>query len=286
MITGHRRLTVTAALLALLLILTTSAGFAQDDGATYEVTITNLTESQPLTPPLAATHGEGVSVYTEGEAASSELQQVAENGNLDPLQMALSNNMEVAEVVVTPAGDPPPLMPGQSVTFEIHAGENAQSFSFVSMLICTNDGFTGLDGVSLPSEMDGSATFTTMSYDAGTEMNTESFADLVPPCPALTGVESMAEGSGQSNPELAENGVVMMHPGIQGNADLDAMTHGWSDPVAEVTITYAGSMMMPESLPETGGASRLPVLPLATVVAGLLLLTSALVLRPRLLRLR
>lgn len=173
-------------------------------------------------------------------------------------------------------------MPGQSVTFEIHAGENTQSFSFVSMLICTNDGFTGLDSVRLPSEMDGSATFTTMSYDAGTEINTENFADLVPPCPALTGVESMAEGSGMSNPDLHEMGVVMMHPGIEGDGDLDAMTHGWTDPVAQVTIEYAESMMMePEMMPKTGGANPFPLLPAVALIAGTLLLGGAYALRPR-----
>ena len=30
--------------------------------------------------------------------------------------------------------------------------EGAQFFSFVSMLICTNDGFTGLDTIKLPKK--------------------------------------------------------------------------------------------------------------------------------------
>ena len=53
----HRRLTIIAALLALLLTFTTSAGFAQTEGATYEVTITNHTEGPPLTPRHAQCHG-------------------------------------------------------------------------------------------------------------------------------------------------------------------------------------------------------------------------------------
>ena len=41
-----------------------------------------------------------------------------------------------------------------------------------------------------------------------------------------------------SNPALAEFGVIAMHPGIIGGIDdLDPGIHGWTDPVAEVTIT-------------------------------------------------
>ena len=43
-------------------------------------------------------------------------------------------------------------------------------------------------------------------------------------------------GTGMSNPALAEGGVIHHHAGIQGGVDLTPMTHGWSDPVAEVTV--------------------------------------------------
>jgi hypothetical protein len=46
------------------------------------------------------------------------------------------------------------------------------------MLICTNDGFTGVNKLKLPSEIGQSVTVRTQAYDAGTEL----FADLVPPC--------------------------------------------------------------------------------------------------------
>ena len=71
---------------------------------------------------------------------------------------------------------------------------------------------------------------------AGTEVNTEDFADLVPPCPALTGVMSTDMGTGMSNPALAENGVIRHHDGVAGGDDLQAGLHGWQDPVARVTI--------------------------------------------------
>ncbi len=51
----------------------------------YEVTITNLTPGQPITPPLLVTHAENTGFFTPGEMASNEIQQLAKNGNAEPL---------------------------------------------------------------------------------------------------------------------------------------------------------------------------------------------------------
>lgn len=206
------------------------------DMRSYEVTITNLTAGQPFTPPAAATHRRAIDAYEVGQAASLGVQEIAENGNLGPFVTALEQSKDVSGLVVAVAGDPPPLMPGASVTFEIEAADGAQFFSFVSMLVCTNDGFTGLDAVKLPNQVGGTASWNSYAYDAGTEINTEDFADIVPPCPVLTGVPSSDPGSGMSDPALAENGVIRLHPGIAGGDDLLAGLHGWTDPVAHVEI--------------------------------------------------
>lgn len=100
-----------------------------------------------------------------------------------------------------------------------------------------NDGFTGVAGGRLPKHVGDTETIETNAYDAGTELNTEDFADLVPPCPMLTGVESDEPGTGMSNPALAENGVIHAHEGILGIADLDPELHGWTDPVARIEVT-------------------------------------------------
>ena len=39
-----------------------------------------------------------------------------------------------------------------------------------------------------------------------------------------------------SNPLLAEDGIVIPHPGINGGADLLPEAHGWSDPVTKIEI--------------------------------------------------
>jgi hypothetical protein len=105
------------------------------------------------------------------------------------------------------------------------------------MLICTNDGFTGLDSLALPANVGDSVTAYRDGYDAGTEINTEDFADMVPPCQGLIGVSSDDAGTGMSNPDLAEGGVITHHDGILGGDDLIPEVHNWANPVIKVTVT-------------------------------------------------
>ena len=79
----------------------------------------------------------------------------------------------------------------------------------------------------------------TSAYDAGTEVNTESFSDIVPPCQLLSGLTPMG-GSGMSDPGLAEGGVIHHHAGISGGADLDPAFHGWGNPVGSIVVTRLG----------------------------------------------
>ena len=67
-------------------------------------------------------------------------------------------------------------------------------------------------------------------------MNTEDFADIVPPCQGLIGVTSGDAGTGTSNPLLAETGVVIPHAGVVGDDDLVRRVHDWADPVAKIEI--------------------------------------------------
>jgi hypothetical protein len=99
------------------------------------------------------------------------------------------------------------------------------------MLICTNDGFTGLDGVALPGGFQ-PATYHSAGYDAGTEANDERSASIVDPCFVIGPTTGPADGNGRT----ATNGNITHHPGIQGGAGLDPDAHGWEDAVARITI--------------------------------------------------
>jgi hypothetical protein len=207
------------------------------EGSVYEVTVENLTANQPFTPPLVATHRAAVHIFRVGQAASEGVRQIAENGDLDPMIAAIEADRHFADYAVLFGPDVPPVLGGQVVSGQLRASLGATRLSWISMLVCTNDGFTGSTSVALPRQVGDAVSFLTNAYDAGTEINTENFDDLVPPCGPLTGVDSQGRGTGVSNPALAEGGVIHHHPGIQGSADLIPAIHGWTDPVARVTVT-------------------------------------------------
>ncbi len=217
-----------------------------DGAASYTVTITNLTDGQPFTPPLVASHRPAVDLYEVGKPASEAIKEIAENGNLGPaVEFATESKAakHIADAVVAlPSEGPPPILPGESRTFTLTSSNGANLISWASMLICTNDGFVGIDSVRLPKQVGDTVSLTADAYDAGTEINTEDLADIVPPCQGLTGVsdEMGAPGVGMSDPALAEGGVIAGHPGIAGVGDLLPGLHGWTDPVATVVIERTG----------------------------------------------
>ncbi len=241
--TSRRRTALRATLLATLALLVAATGaLANGRESTYEITITNLTGGQPFSPPVLVTHRAPATVFQVGEAASTGIQQIAENGNNGPLLEALEGSrfvydVQEGSVPLVPAGTPGSGMFPDSATYQVTAGDTAKYLSIAMMLICTNDGFTGLDSLPIPGRVGRSITVYANAYDAGTEINTEDFADIVPPCQGLIGVTSDDPGTGMSNPALAEGGVVAMHAGIAGGVDLVPEVHGWSEPVAMITIT-------------------------------------------------
>lgn len=204
-----------------------------DNAAQYEVTVSNSTSGQPFTPPVLATHKRGEEIFEVGDEASHAIQQLAENGDVPGLVAELNSDGDFGAVVV---GDGP-VVPGAEATYTFWAPRNKRRISFASMLICSNDGFAGLDGARLPRWAGETSSFALEAYDAGSELNTEAFADLVPPCGPLTGVDSGGQGTGMSNLALAENGEITHHAGIAGSGDLDATLHGWTGSVGALTIT-------------------------------------------------
>ncbi len=223
---------VVAAVVAALVVPTAASaegdGHGGGDAPTYTVTITNLTEAQYLTPPNWAAHDRSVDVFQRGRPASAGVQAVAENGGVPVLAAELQGAVDDAGAGVSGVGGDGPISPGSSATFEFTTDE--RFFSLVSMVVCTNDGFAGIDSRRLPGQDGGTRTFHVRALDAGTEINTEMRADLVPAPFCGEG-----EGSGESNPELAENGVIRLHRTLKGVGDLDPALD-WRGPVAEVTI--------------------------------------------------
>src|SRR3954469_4970475 len=131
-----------------------SSAAAQMATKTYEVTITNITASkQALSPLVIATHPASAHAWQMGQLASKGLEMVAEDGMPDLLANELKG---VATDVATTHAH---LLPGDSITVHITAHQD-DVLSAASMLVETNDGFTGLDSVALSA-----GDHDTMAYD-------------------------------------------------------------------------------------------------------------------------
>lgn len=235
----HARLVI-ATLAGLLLIPLVGGPATASHSATYRVTITNLTTSQPLSPPVVATHRRSLHLFEVGRLASDNLAAIAQAGDQVPLAMALEANRRVTDVVdvARPLSRSGTTTGGFSDTVDLRITARwGDRLSLATMLICTNDGITGLDGVRLPRH--GSIAFALAAYDAGRENNTERSVDMVDPCSALGPVALPGDPNGNDDigPATSPPRRIGPHRGIAGQADLDPAVHGWETPVAVVTVT-------------------------------------------------
>lgn len=207
---------ITAALLS-------SPAIAGDHhNATYLITITNITKNIQFTPFLATTHRSDVQLFEVGTAASEDLAKIAEGGDISPLKATLEANNRVIDTAAS-AGL---LMPGASVSMEIEAGKYPAlngKLSLVSMLLPTNDNFVALNSVALPNK--GTKTYFANAYDAGSELNDESCANI--PGPTCGGEGYSVEGG---------EGYIYPAPGIHGEGDLSSAMYDWDGAVVKVAV--------------------------------------------------
>jgi hypothetical protein len=122
------------------------------------------------------------------------------------------------------------IAPGASANVFITTTSAANRISVAAMLICSNDGFASVRGART-SQHRGQTTRYGAAWDAGTEINTQLFGDIVPPCSGIPNV-----GTGETSPALAENGTVHRHRGITDGGDLSPATHGFKNPLIKVTV--------------------------------------------------
>jgi hypothetical protein len=114
------------------------------------------------------------------------------------------------------------ILPGESMSYNFTTKSKYNRFSLVSMLVNTNDAFTGFTDKYLPRR--GKRTFKLRAYDAGTEMNTESESHIPGPC------------CGSPLVRVPTHERIRYHRGIKGIGDLDPALYDWNRWVAVVTI--------------------------------------------------
>jgi len=162
--------------------------------AEYEVEVTNLTNFQPLSPVGIVLH-EDQSFFKVGETASLALEKLAEGGD----------NSELLALGKTSSSTDAPILPGETAVLNIRKKFRESKLSVFSMLVNTNDAFTGVNAHELGSmEVGETVVFNTRAYDAGTENNTESAGTIPGP----------ADGGEGFNPLRDDVDVVHMHAGV------------------------------------------------------------------------
>jgi hypothetical protein len=196
---------------------------------TFEVTITNVTRGQIVSPPLVVAHDDSISLFTPGEAASEPLAQIAEDAVYGPMLDLLESSDAVSGYAMGGG----PLLPGASMTLELTASGDNGRISAIGMLVTTNDAFFGFETIEPPNvvlPMGGPVPFDfeANAYDAGSEANTESCEHIPgPPC-GNPGVR-VTDGA---------EGYVHVHAGVHGLADLVPADHDWRNPVVEISIEH------------------------------------------------
>ncbi|MFT5295955.1 MAG: hypothetical protein ACI9YH_001971 [Colwellia sp.] len=197
----------------------------------YQVTVTNLTYAQPMSPVALVLHNEG-QLWSIGEMASVALENLAESGD---------NSAVLAEsIVLSGQGGAGLLLPGMSemvdVSYTVADVNNApMMLSLATMLVNTNDAFTGINALAVNNLAVGeSISLTTSSYDSGTEKNSELMTTIPGPAGGGTG-----EGF---NAERDDIDKVAMHSGIVSADDglmVSALTqaHRFDNPTLAVMVT-------------------------------------------------
>ncbi|MEM7279591.1 MAG: spondin domain-containing protein [Pseudomonadota bacterium] len=201
--------------------------------ASFEISVSNLTNAQPLSPAAVILHQEAYSVFTVGTAASLGLEDLAEGGS----NAALLAEADAAVGVTATASGAGAIGPGgnETITVDVLAsGLPGLNVSVISMLVNTNDAFSGLNSLSVESMAVGETISTRgIAYDAGTEFNSETAATI--PGPAGNGEGFNAVRDDRQDAVKMHQGVVSRDDGYAGSDLTEA--HRFDNSVIAVSVT-------------------------------------------------
>ncbi|MCL1141035.1 spondin domain-containing protein [Shewanella pneumatophori] len=192
----------------------------------YTISVTNLTANQPMSPIAVVTHAADSLLWTSGESASLALETLAESGDAS----GLTDETGITELV-SGAGI---LMPGASEEISLSLDSTSiADLSVVTMLVNTNDAFAGFTGYDLSSlAVDESMVFRVITYDAGTEANSEAKGTIPGPADGGEGFNATRD---DSNKVHAHPGVISSDDGLSDSI-LDA-SHRFDNPTLLIKIS-------------------------------------------------
>lgn len=188
------------------------------NSAVYTVQITNLTYAQPFAPAAIVLHESGYHAFAEGEAASMGIEVMAEGGNP---AMVIEEAMDSTDFLdaQNSGGILGPKTSSDMFTLVVpELDADDLRLTVTTMLVNTNDAFTGLNAADVSNMSVGdSKTFMTVTWDAGTEANTETAATMPGPAAGAAGGGGEAAGYDPIRDDLAD--VVRLHTGVTTNAN-------------------------------------------------------------------
>ncbi len=205
--------------------------------AQFSIRLTNLTHAQPMSPVAVMLHRNGFNSFIDGETASRALEVLAEDGdNTEVLQEVQAATQHVASGSTASAISPRAI--SDAVTLNVPTADLADlRLSVVSMLVHTNDGFTGANAENISNMAVGaSMTINGPTWDAGTENNTELATSL--PGPDFSG-----EGFNAVRDDIIDK--VRFHQGAVTNASVESglptsdleERHRFLNPTSRIVIT-------------------------------------------------
>lgn len=222
-----KKLPILGALAGLAVLLALLAGGllsadGHGDEMIVEMSITNLTRGQVMSPVFVARHDQGAGpLYVLGEAASEDLAKMAEDADASGLLESWNpeENGSVSQAMLATGA----ITPGATVDMEFRIDDGKNLISFASMLVSTNDAFIGASGLDVSK----SGTIYLTAYDSGSEANSED-CEYVPGPPCGNHVEDESEAEG----------FIHVHAGIHGGegSDLNPANRDWRNPVARLVI--------------------------------------------------
>jgi hypothetical protein len=203
--------------------------------AKYSVTITNLTAGQIFSPLGYVIHKNGYKAFELGMPATVGLEKLAEDGDATDFIAEANKSANMFNcgkgVGVIMAGK------SETVTVTADVPESAWgevSLTLMTMPVNTNDALTGLNAMNISALTVGqSMTIDTITYDAGTEKNTETSTTV--PGPAGMGQGFNAARDDVANMVTGHAGVVTKDDGL--TTSVLTSVNRWDNPIGRITIT-------------------------------------------------
>lgn len=222
-----RYLILGAALLGLGACSSNNSSDSDTESFSYQISLTNITNAQPFSPPAALLTDDSYAAWSTGEAASVALEELAEGGDASALIAEQSSQPNFVGTA--------PIPPGGNLSFELTGDDDSMlNLTLATMLVNTNDAFTGVSAIDLAAMQSGDKrVYLTRAYDAGTENNLETVGTI--PGPADGG-----EGFNAARDDVTS--VVTFHGGIVSSDDgyaesVLSESHKFDNPVMVLEVT-------------------------------------------------